>query len=50
VEEEAEEEEAEGAFKDETLECKDCGNEFVFSAGEKEFYAQKGLDYSYLFY
>ena len=38
---EPEEEEAEGAFKDETLECKDCGNEFVFSSGEQEFYQQK---------
>ena len=36
-----EEEEAEGAFKDETLECKDCGNEFVFTSGEQEFYQQK---------
>ena len=40
-EEEEAEEEAEGAFKDESLECKDCGNEFVFSAGEQEFYQQK---------
>ncbi len=23
--------------------CKDCGNEFTFSAGEQEFYAQKGF-------
>jgi cleavage and polyadenylation specificity factor subunit 4 len=35
---------AEGDFEDETLECKDCGNEFVFSSGEKEFYASKGFD------
>ena len=40
-EEEEAEEEAEGAFKDETLECKDCGNEFVFTSGEQEFYQQK---------
>ena len=30
-------------FEDKTLVCKDCGNEFVFTAGEQEFYAQKGL-------
>ena len=24
------------------LECKDCGKEFVFEAGEQEFYKQKG--------
>ncbi len=23
--------------------CKDCGKEFTFSAGEQEFYAQKGF-------
>ena len=28
-------------YTDETIECKDCGTEFVFSAGEQEFYAQK---------
>ncbi len=30
-------------FEDKTLVCKDCGNEFVFSAGEQEFYAEKGF-------
>lgn len=30
-------------FKDKTLSCKDCGKEFVFSASEQEFYAQKGF-------
>lgn len=30
-------------YEDKTLVCKDCGNEFVFSAGEQEFYAEKGL-------
>jgi len=30
-------------FKDKTLVCKDCGQEFVFSAGEQEFYAEKGF-------
>ena len=28
-------------YEDKTLICKDCGNEFVFSAGEQEFYAEK---------
>ncbi len=31
-------------FEDKTLVCKDCGNEFVFSAGEQEFYAEKGFE------
>ena len=31
------------AFVDETLTCKDCGKEFIFSAGEQEFYAEKGF-------
>ncbi|MBO5091309.1 MAG: zinc-ribbon domain containing protein [Clostridia bacterium] len=31
-------------FEDKTLVCKDCGNEFVFTAGEQEFYAEKGLE------
>lgn len=26
-----------------TLVCKECGNEFVFTAGEQEFYAEKGF-------
>jgi CxxC-x17-CxxC domain-containing protein len=30
-------------FEDKTLKCKECGNEFVFSAGEQEFYAEKGF-------
>ena len=30
-------------YEDKTLTCKDCGNEFVFTAGEQEFYAQKGF-------
>ena len=31
-------------YEDKTLVCKDCGNEFVFSAGEQEFYAEKGFE------
>lgn len=30
-------------MSDKTLKCKDCGNEFVFTAGEQEFYQQKGF-------
>ena len=30
-------------YEDKTLTCKDCGKEFVFTAGEQEFYAEKGL-------
>lgn len=30
-------------YEDKTLTCKDCGSEFVFTAGEQEFYAEKGL-------
>ena len=30
-------------FEDKVLVCKDCGAEFVFTAGEQEFYAEKGL-------
>ena len=29
-------------YEDKTLVCKDCGNEFIFSAGEQAFYAEKG--------
>jgi hypothetical protein len=28
--------------EDETLECRDCSSEFVFTAGEKKFYKEKG--------
>ena len=30
-------------YQDKTLTCKDCGAEFVFTAGEQEFYAEKGF-------
>ena len=30
-------------FQDDTLVCKECGAEFVFTAGEQRFYAQKGF-------
>nr|WP_281742649.1 zinc-ribbon domain containing protein [Tepidanaerobacter syntrophicus] len=32
------------AFQDKTLVCKECGKEFVFTAGEQEFYAEKGFE------
>ena len=30
-------------YEDKTLVCNECGNEFVFTAGEQEFYAEKGF-------
>ena len=30
-------------FEDKTLVCKDCGTEFVWTAGEQEFYASHGF-------
>jgi len=30
-------------FTDKTLTCKDCGREFIFSASEQEFFAEKGF-------
>lgn len=30
-------------FKDKSIPCQDCGGEFTFTAGEQEFYAQKGF-------
>ena len=32
------------AFQDRTLKCKDCGMDFVFTAGEQDFYAEKGFE------
>ena len=31
-------------FQDKQLICKDCGKEFIFTAGEQEFYAEKGFE------
>ena len=31
-------------MEDETLVCKDCGKEFVFTVGEQEFYKEKGFE------
>ncbi|MBE6831268.1 zinc-ribbon domain containing protein [Clostridium sp. KNHs216] len=29
--------------KDKTLTCRDCGQEFVFTASEQDFFAEKGF-------
>lgn len=34
---------ADEVFEDETLVCKECGQEFVFTAGEQKFYKEKGF-------
>ena len=31
-------------YEDKTLTCKECGNEFTFTSGEQEFYAEKGFE------
>jgi len=31
------------SYADKILTCRDCGAEFVFTAGEQEFFAMKGL-------
>jgi hypothetical protein len=31
------------SYEDRTFVCRDCGKEFVFTAGEQEFYAEKGF-------
>ena len=31
------------SYADKTLNCRECGQEFIFSAGEQEFYASRGL-------
>jgi len=30
-------------YQNKTLVCKDCGEEFIFTAGEQEFYASRGF-------
>lgn len=30
-------------YENQNLKCEDCGKEFVFTSGEQEFYAEKGL-------
>ena len=31
-------------YEDGTLICRGCGKEFIFTAGEQEFYAEKGFE------
>ncbi|MDR2655766.1 MAG: zinc-ribbon domain containing protein [Oscillospiraceae bacterium] len=31
-------------FEDRALICKDCGNEFIFTAGEQAFYQERGFE------
>lgn len=31
-------------YVDKVLVCRDCGEEFAFTAGEQEFYAEKGFE------
>jgi CxxC-x17-CxxC domain-containing protein len=31
-------------YSDRILSCKDCGTDFVFTAGEQEFYASRGFE------
>lgn len=37
------EENTSGGFVDKQLVCKECGSDFTFTAGEQEFYAEKGF-------
>lgn len=30
-------------FEDKVLVCSECGEDFIFSAGEQEFYSEKGF-------
>ena len=32
-------------MQDRTIGCRDCGNDFIFTSGEQEFYASKGLQH-----
>ena len=31
------------SYTDKAIQCRDCGTQFTFTAGEQEFYASKGL-------
>ncbi|MGB9802927.1 zinc-ribbon domain containing protein [Desulfofundulus sp.] len=31
------------SYEDKVLTCRDCGADFIFTAGEQAFYAEKGL-------
>jgi CxxC-x17-CxxC domain-containing protein len=32
-----------GIYQDQTLQCRDCGNDFIWTSGEQAFYASKNL-------
>lgn len=32
------------SLQDKTISCKDCGNDFVFTVREQEFYQEKGFE------
>jgi DNA-directed RNA polymerase subunit RPC12/RpoP len=32
------------SMEDKTIICKDCGKEFLFTAGEQEFFKEKGFE------
>lgn len=32
-----------GGYEDKVLQCRDCGNDFVWTGGEQAFYASKNL-------
>ena len=32
------------SYSDKPLNCRDCGKQFNFTAGEQEFYAEKGFE------
>lgn len=34
---------AEAEYKDKTIKCVDCGTEFIFTARDQAFYAEKGF-------
>jgi CxxC-x17-CxxC domain-containing protein len=36
-------EERRAMFEDKTLTCRECDREFIFTAGEQEFYAERGF-------
>jgi CxxC-x17-CxxC domain-containing protein len=38
-------EELERVYQDRMLTCRDCSEEFIFSAGEQTFFASKGLQH-----
>ncbi|HOH10363.1 MAG TPA: zinc-ribbon domain containing protein [Bacillota bacterium] len=31
-------------YEDKVLNCRDCGKDFVFTAGEQEFFSQRGFE------